>query len=70
MLTERHHAAQRREAVMHGIDRAARGSGGDGREQRRDGDAEAHFLAFHIAAGQCSSRSSEAKAGLPAASAQ
>ena len=45
------HAGQRHQAVMHGIDRAAGGIGGDGGEQRRIGDAEADFLAFHIAAG-------------------
>ncbi len=36
---------------MRGVDRAATGVGGDGGEERRLRDAEAHLLAFHIAAG-------------------
>ena len=67
-VEQRHHAAERREAVMHGVDRAARGSRGDGGEQRRVGDAEADFLAFHVAAGR--SPSALKSRGLPAASAQ
>ena len=39
-------------AVMHGVDRAAGGRRGDDREQRGGNDAEADFLAFHVAAGQ------------------
>jgi len=34
---------------VHGVDRAAGGVGGDGGEERRVEDAEAHFLALHIA---------------------
>ena len=45
---DRHHAAERREAVVHGIDGAVRGSRGRHRPQRRIGDAEAHLLAFHV----------------------
>ena len=37
---------------MHGVDRAAGGRRGDDREQRGGNDAEADFLAFHVAAGQ------------------
>ena len=70
MLNSGTSAAERREAVVHGVDGAARRVGGDGREQRRIGDAEADFLAFHVAAGlqrrsapgRCASA---AKAGLP-----
>src|SRR5665213_2018251 len=50
-IDQRHHAAERHEAVMHGIDRAAGGVGGDGGEERAVGDAETHLLAFHVAAG-------------------
>ncbi|KAG1241117.1 hypothetical protein G6F68_017003 [Rhizopus microsporus] len=35
---------------MHAVDRAAGGGRGDDGEQRRRGDAEARFLAFHVAA--------------------
>ena len=35
---------------MHRVHRAAAGGGGDGREQRRGVDAEAHLLAFHVPA--------------------
>ena len=48
-VDQRHQAAERREAVVHGVDRAARGVGGDGREERRVGDAEADLLALHVA---------------------
>ena len=37
---------------MHGVDRAARRRRGDDGEQRRADDAEADFLAFHVAAGE------------------
>ena len=47
-MHQRHHAAERREAVMHGIDRAVRGGGGGHRPQARIGDAEADLLAFHV----------------------
>src|SRR6202044_3270285 len=36
---------------MRGIDGSATGIGGDGGEERRLRDAEAYFLAFHVAAG-------------------
>jgi len=48
-VDEHHHAAQWRERVMHGVDRAATASGGDGGEQRGLGYAEAHLLALHVA---------------------
>src|SRR5437879_5669176 len=35
---------------MPAVDRTAARIGGDGREQRGIGDAETHFLAFHVAA--------------------
>ncbi len=49
-VDERDHAAERGEAVVHGVDRAARGRRGDDGEQGGGGDAEAHLLAFHVAA--------------------
>ncbi len=53
--------------VMHGVDRTAGGRRGDDGEQAGGDDAEAHLLAFHVAAGQ-----TEAHAGIevPWASAQ
>ena len=54
---ERNHAAERSEAVVHAVDRAATGVGGDGGEERALGDAVADFLALHVAAGRsCSAR--------------
>src|SRR5579883_2041784 len=50
-VDHRHHAGERHQTVMHVVDRAARGVGGDGREERGLGDAEAHLLPFHVAAG-------------------
>jgi hypothetical protein len=50
-IEERNQAAERREAIVHTIHRAATGVGGDGGEQGTGGDAEARFLALHIAAG-------------------
>ena len=50
-VDQRHHAAQRHEAVVHRVDRAARRIGGDGGAEREFGDAEADLLAFHVAAG-------------------
>ena len=38
--------------VVHGVDGAARGRGGDDGEQRRGDDAEADLLALHVAAGE------------------
>ena len=46
----RHRAAQRRERIVHGVDRAARRRSGNGREQGRRRDAKAGLLAFHVAA--------------------
>ena len=51
-VDHRHHAAQRREAVVHGVDRAVRGVGGRRRPQRRQNRAEADLLALHVAAGR------------------
>ena len=51
-VDERHHAAERREGVVHGVDRAATGVGRHGGEERRVGDAEPDLLAFHVAAGR------------------
>ena len=47
---QRHHAAERGVGVVHAVDRPAGGGGGHGREEPGVGDAEAHFLAFHVAA--------------------
>ncbi len=42
---------------MHGVDRATGGIGRDRHKERGIGDAEAHVLAFHVAAGlQCARR--------------
>ena len=50
-VDQRDQAAEGREGVVHGVDRAAAGVGGDGGEERGVGDAEADLLAFHVAAG-------------------
>ena len=50
-VDERHHAAQRQEAVMHRVDRAARGVGRDRGIKRRERRPETHLLALHVAAG-------------------
>ena len=50
-IEERDQAAERSEAIVHAIDGAATGVGGDGGEQSAGGNAEARFFAFHIAAG-------------------
>ena len=47
----RHHAAERRQGIMHRIHRAAGCRRGDRCEQGRCADAKACFLAFHVAAG-------------------
>jgi hypothetical protein len=47
----RHQAAERRVGVVHRIDRAVGGGGGGGGPEGRVDDAEAGFLAFHVAAG-------------------
>src|ERR1035438_3780397 len=49
MVLINHHAAQRGERVVHGVDRAATGGGGDGGEQRGLGYAETYLLALHVA---------------------
>ena len=49
-VDQRHQAAERRERVVPAVDRAAARVGGHRREERRVGDAEADFLAFHVAA--------------------
>ena len=48
---QRHHPAQRSEGIVPAVDGAATGVGGDGGKQRGVGNAEADFLAFHVAAG-------------------
>ena len=65
-VDQRDHAAKRGEGIMHGVDGAAGGRRCDHREQRRQRDAEADFLAFHIAGIEPEA----SKFGLPAASAQ
>ena len=52
MFKQRNQSAQRREGIVHRVDRAARGIGRDGGEERRVEDAEAHFLALHVAIGR------------------
>ena len=69
----RHQPAERRERVVHRVDRAVRRGGRRRRPQRRVGDAEARFLAFHVAAGlesarACCRRRPARAAGLPACS--
>ena len=65
-----HAAGQRREAVVRVVHRAARGVGRDV-AQRRVGDAEAHLLALHVAAGlgrgELSLAPPLARIGLPSA---
>ena len=70
----RHEAAERREGVVHRVDRAVRGGRRRRRPQRRVGDAEADLLAFHVAAGlqrrsPSGRRRAPARAGLPRLSA-
>ena len=50
-VEHRDEPAERREAVEHAVDRTARGGRRDHGEQRGLGDAEAHLLALHVAAG-------------------
>ena len=50
-VEQRHQPAERREGVVHGIDRAAGGVGRHRGEQRGIENAEADFLAFHVAVG-------------------
>ena len=49
-VEERHHAAERRVAVVHRVDRAGRRTGRRGGEDRRAGDAVADLLALGVAA--------------------
>ena len=46
---QRNHAAERRQRIVHGVDRAAGQAGGHRRIKGGHGHAEADFLAFHIA---------------------
>jgi hypothetical protein len=48
-VEQRNESADGREGVVHRVHRAARGGGGDGGEKRGVEDAEAHFLALHVA---------------------
>ena len=48
IFSMRNHPAERRIAVMHGVDRAVRGIGGRNCPQARIGYAEANLLALHI----------------------
>ena len=48
IMQQRHQAAERREAVVHGVDRAVGGGRGRHRPQAGIGDAEANLLAFHV----------------------
>src|SRR5581483_2284207 len=50
-VDERNHAAEGHEGIVHGVDSAATGVGGDGGKQGGVGDAETRLLAFHVAAG-------------------
>ena len=62
-VEQRHQPAERREAVVHRIDRAARGVGRHRGEQGRIGDAEADFLALHVAAGLSALSAGRCQAG-------
>ena len=53
------------EAVMHGVDGAAGGGRRDHGEQGRRDDAEAHLLAFHVAAGETHGGERRCRAPLP-----
>ncbi len=50
-VEQRHKTTKRREGIMHRVDRAARRVGGHGGEQGGIENAEADFLAFHVAIG-------------------
>ena len=72
---ERHEPAERRERVVPAVDGAAARVGRDGGEERRVGDAEPDFLAFHVAARRHApstvwSAPAAVSSGLPRASAQ
>src|SRR5262249_16204430 len=49
-VDKRHHSAERRERIVHTIHRTAAGVRCHGGEQGRVRDAEADFLALHVAA--------------------
>src|SRR5580704_10611886 len=49
-VDERNHTAEGCERMVRTIHRAATGVRGDGGEERRVGDPEAHFLSFHVSA--------------------
>ena len=51
-VEQRNETAERREGIMHRVDRAAGGVGGDRGKKRGVKDAEADFLAFHVAVGR------------------
>ena len=50
-VEKRHQSAERREGIVHGIHRAARGIRRDRGEERGIENAETDFLAFHVAIG-------------------
>ena len=50
-VEQRHKTPERRERIVHGVDRAAGGVGGHRGEQGGIEDAEAHFLSLHVAPG-------------------
>ncbi len=53
-VDQRDHAAERSKRIVHAVDRSAACVGSHGGEESGVGDAEADFLAFHVAAGlQC-----------------
>ena len=69
-VEHRHAAGQRREAVVDALTAPHRRVGRDRRPEDRVGDAEAHLLALHVAAGlrrgaACRSRPSLVRIGLP-----
>ena len=69
-VEERDEPAERRERIVHGVDGAARGVGGDRGEERGAEDAEADLLALHVAVGGGETESMvdgiAARLGLPA----
>ena len=67
-VEQRDEPAQRRERIVHGVDRAAGGVGRDGGEERGIEDAEADLLALHVAAGRIDAER-RARRGFPALSA-
>ena len=51
MFAQRDQPTNRRVAIVEAVDGATGGVGGDGGEKRGGADAEAQFLALHVAAG-------------------